>query len=54
MVVGLARVLRPSNSATTQAQIQGFELAHSSIYLIYKLLEHMKGLVLQTQAAGSP
>ena len=34
-------------SATTQAQIQGFELAHSNIYPIYELPEDVKGLVLQ-------
>ena len=28
-----------ANSATTQAQIQGFELAHPSIYLICELLD---------------
>jgi hypothetical protein len=27
------------NSTTTQAQIQGFELAHPSIYPTYELLE---------------
>ena len=35
-----------TNSATTQAQIQGFELAHLNIYLIYELLELMKGRFL--------
>ena len=38
-----------TSSATTQAQIQGFELAHPNIYLIYELLEHVKGLTLQNQ-----
>ena len=28
-----------TSSATTQAQIQGFELAHPNIYPIYELLE---------------
>lgn len=28
-----------TNSATTYAQIQGFELAHTIIYLVYELLE---------------
>ena len=28
-----------TNSATTQVQNQGFELAHPSIYILYKLLE---------------
>ena len=36
-----------TSSATTQAQIQGFELAHPNIYPICELLEHMKGLDLQ-------
>ena len=31
------------NSATIQAQIQGFELAHSDIYFIYELWEHVEG-----------
>jgi hypothetical protein len=35
-----------TNSATTQAQIQGFELAHHNIY---ELLEHMKKPVLLIQ-----
>jgi hypothetical protein len=34
----------------TQAQIQGLELIHPNIYLIYEFLEHMKGLVLQKQS----
>lgn len=34
-----------SNSATTQTQIQNFQLTHLNINSIYKLLEHMKGLV---------
>jgi hypothetical protein len=44
------RAGRLNNSAITQAQIQGFELAHLNIYPIYELLEHMKGLVLQIQS----
>ena len=36
-----------ANSATTQAQIQGFELTHPNIYLICELLEPMKGPILQ-------
>jgi hypothetical protein len=39
-----------TNSATNQAQIQAFELAHS----IYELLEYKKGLVLQTKTSRSP
>lgn len=38
-----------NNSATIQAQIQGLELVHSNIYLIYELLEHGKRLLLQDQ-----
>ena len=38
---------RLTNSDTTQAQIQGFELTHSNIYPIYEQLEHVKGPVLQ-------
>ena len=33
-----------------QAQIQGAELAHPSIYPIYELLEHVKRPVLQIQS----
>jgi hypothetical protein len=33
----------------TQAQIWGFELAHSNIYSIYELLALVKGRVLQIQ-----
>ena len=39
-----------TNAASTEAKIQDFELAHSNIYLIYELLEHVKGLVLQNQS----
>ena len=46
---GCRRAGRLTNSATIQAQIQGFELAHPNIYPIYELLECMKGLVLQIQ-----
>jgi hypothetical protein len=38
------------NSATTQAHIQGFELADPNIYLIYELLERVKWLVLKIQS----
>ena len=37
------------NSATTHFQIQGFELSHININPIAKLLELMKGPVLQIQ-----
>ena len=40
---------RLTNSYNTQAQIQGFELAHPQIYLINELLEHVKSLVLLIQ-----
>lgn len=43
-----------TTSATTQAQIQGWELARFNIYSIYELLELVKGSVQQIQAAGSP
>ena len=43
-----------TNSASTQAQIQGSELAHPNIYPIYELLEFMKGPALQTQRFSSP
>ena len=33
-----------------QAQIQGFELAHTKIYIICELLEHIKGPVLLIQS----
>jgi hypothetical protein len=39
-----------NNSATTQAQILGFELANTKTYLIYELLEHVIGLALQLQS----
>ena len=38
-----------TSSDTSQAQIQGFELAHPNIYPINELLECMKVLVLQIQ-----
>ena len=43
------RASRLTSSDTSQAQIQGFELAHPNIYPINELLECMKGLVLQIQ-----
>lgn len=39
-----------TNSATTQAQIQGFELARPNIYLRHELLECMKEPILQIQS----
>jgi len=35
-----------TNSATSQAQIQGFEFARPNICSIYELLDHMKKPVL--------
>ena len=49
---GFWRAGRVTNSAPTQARIQGFELAHLKIYPIYELLEHVKGLILQIQSCG--
>lgn len=34
----------------TQAHNQGCEVAHSNTYLIYQILEHAKGLDLQSQS----
>lgn len=39
-----------TRSETSQAQIQGFELAHSNIYPINELPECTKELVLQIQS----
>lgn len=39
-----------TNSATTQAQIQVFELACPNIYLRHELLECMKEPILQIQS----
>lgn len=43
------RVGRLTNSATTQAQIQGFELACPNVH---PMLEHLMGVVLQNQSCG--
>lgn len=43
---GYRRVRRDrglTSSNHSQAQIQGFEMAHPNVYHIYKLLEHMQG-----------
>jgi hypothetical protein len=48
---GYRRASRLTNSATIQAQIQGFELAHPNIYSIYELLKHLKGWSYRTNAA---
>ena len=39
-----------TNLTTTQAKIQGFELAYPNIYPIYDLLKYMKGPVLHNQS----
>jgi hypothetical protein len=39
-----------TNSAPTQAQIRGFELAHPNIYPICELQECVKGQVLQNHS----
>ena len=44
------RAGRLTNSATTQGQIQGFELVHPNIYPIYELLEVVKVPFLKTQS----
>lgn len=44
---GCGRAAGRINSATPQAKIQGFELAHPYIYLTHELLECVKGILLQ-------
>lgn len=44
LVVWVWRSGKLINVATTQAQIQSFELIHANIYLIYEVLECVKGL----------
>ena len=39
-----------TNSATTLASTQGFELAYPNICPIYELLKHVKGPLLQIQS----
>lgn len=46
---GCRTAVRLTSSAISQAQKQGFELAHPQIYIIYELFEFMKGPVLLTQ-----
>lgn len=43
-----------TTSGSTKAHIQGFDLAHTDIHLISKLLESMNGLVLPIQSSGIP
>ena len=45
----MSLISRLTSSDTSQAQIQGFELAHPNIYPIKELLKCMKRLVLQIQ-----
>ena len=45
----MSLISRLTSSDTSQAQIQGFELAHPNIYPIDELLKYMKGPVLQIQ-----
>lgn len=45
------RAVGLTNSATTQAKICSFELAHPNTYTMYELLELMKELVLQNQSS---
>jgi hypothetical protein len=47
-------VERPTSSGTTEAQIQGLELAYTNIYLIHELLDHVKGQTCSYKAARSP
>lgn len=47
---GYCRASKLTNSATTQVQIQGFELTHPNSCSIYELLECVKGLALQIQS----
>ena len=44
------QVGRLTNLATSQAQIQSFELANPKIHPIYEMQEHIKGPVLQIQS----
>ena len=48
-MVWYRRAVGLTSSNTSQAQIWGFELAHSNIYSIYELLALVKGRVLQIQ-----
>lgn len=41
-----------TNSATTQVQIQGFEMANPNIYIMCEQLGFVKGPILLFQAAG--
>jgi hypothetical protein len=50
---GCGTASRLISSATTQAQIQGYEI-HPKICIICELLECTKGRVLLVKAAGSP
>ena len=50
---GWGRASRLGSSATIQAQIQGSELAHLKVYILCELLEHGKGPICWSKAAGS-
>lgn len=39
-----------TSTATTQAQNQGYELAHANTHPIYELVEHVEGMDLQIQS----
>lgn len=43
-----------ANPTTTKAQNQGCDLAHTNIYLIYDLLDYMKGQARKSKASGAP
>jgi hypothetical protein len=52
---GCGKVGGLTSSATSHAQIQGFELAHPNIYLlIYELLNSVEGWSCRPKAAKSP
>ncbi|KAL6041268.1 hypothetical protein STEG23_022974 [Scotinomys teguina] len=42
-------MMKKANTAATQAQNKDYELVHPNIYLIYELLEQVKGMNLQIQ-----
>ena len=48
------RAGRQTNSANTQTQIQGFNLAHPNIYLIYEVLNQERSWSFRSKSARSP
>lgn len=55
LALWLRRTVGLSTLAIIHAEIQGFDLAHTNICLIYELLEYMgKGRSCISQATGSP